>query len=81
MNDVDAILSTLRFQLKWALEIANIDPDQFRGREVELGSVLTMMQFVATRFIALPVAANDCSFDQQLALVASALNVVPRDAS
>ena len=81
MNDIDAILSTLRFQLKWATEIANIDPEQFEGREAELSSLLTMMQLVASRFIAFPTPANDSSFDAQLVRLAGALNCLPDGAA
>lgn len=82
MNDLDAILSTLRFQLKWAAEIANVDPEQFDGREAELSSLLTMMQLMASRFLALPMPANDTTgLDAQLARVAVALNALPDGAA
>lgn len=82
MNDLDTILSTMRFQLTWAAEIANVDPEQFEGREAELSSLLTMMQLMASRFIALPMPANDTTgLDAQLRLVARAMGSLPDGAA
>lgn len=78
LNDVDAILSALRFQLNWAAEVASIDPEQFEGREAELSSLLTVHQLIASRFISLPTPANDTTgLDAQLGLVARAMRSLP----
>lgn len=49
-SDTDAVLSALKFDTTWLLEISNKDPASFVGREAELYSVLNAMQLVTSRF-------------------------------
>lgn len=54
MTDTDAVLSSLRHDTKWLLELSNADPASFQGREEELYSIMNAIQFVTSRFA--PVA-------------------------
>lgn len=49
-SDTDAVLSALKFNATWLLEISNSDPRSFVGREQELYSILNVMQLVTSRF-------------------------------
>ncbi|MDE5451299.1 hypothetical protein GWE18_00210 [Bradyrhizobium sp. CSA112] len=49
-SDTDAVLSSLRHDATWLLELSNADPRSFVGREQELYSILNVMQLVTSRF-------------------------------
>jgi hypothetical protein len=74
MNEADLTLGALQNQVDYLAEIANMDPEQFQGREAALYRVLNRMQLITSRFVP-GRAANDSSFDGQLALVEVAFNV------
>lgn len=46
----EVILSNLRHDVKWLLEISNTDPQSFIGREEELYSIMNVVQLVTGRF-------------------------------
>jgi len=73
MTETDRILSNLDFQLTHLAKIANMDPEQFHGREAVLYRVLNRMQLITSRFVP-GRAANDSSFDAQLQRLDAALN-------
>jgi hypothetical protein len=49
-SDTDAVLSALKFDTTWLLELSNNDAASFVGREAELYSILNAMQLVTSRF-------------------------------
>ena len=49
-SDTDAVLSALKFDTAWLLELSNKDPASFVGREEHLYSILNAMQLVTSRF-------------------------------
>lgn len=49
-SDIDAVLSGLRFNVKWLVELSNETPAAFIGREEELYAIMNHMQFVTGRF-------------------------------
>ena len=49
-SDTDAVLSALKFDTTWLLELSNKDPASFIGREEQLYSILNAMQLVTSRF-------------------------------
>lgn len=49
-SDIDAVLSGLRFNAKWLLELSNEKPEAFTGREEELYAIMNHIQFVTSRF-------------------------------
>jgi hypothetical protein len=50
MSDAEAVLTALRFDTKWLLELSNSDPASFVGHEAELYSIMNMVQLVTSRF-------------------------------
>ncbi len=49
-TDTDAVLSSLKHDASWLIEISNSDPRSFVGREQELYSILNALQLVTSRF-------------------------------
>lgn len=49
-SDTDAVLSALRHDAKWLIELSNADPKSFVGREEELYSIMNALQLVTSRF-------------------------------
>lgn len=49
-SDIDAVLSGLKFNAKWLIELSNEAPSAFIGREVELYEIMNAVQLVTGRF-------------------------------
>lgn len=50
-TDAAVVLSALKFDMHWLLELSNADPTQFSDRAAELYSLMNIMQLVTSRFV------------------------------
>jgi hypothetical protein len=52
LNPTDAavVMSSLKFDVHWLLELSNADPLQFTNRAEELYSLMNVLQLVTSRF-------------------------------
>jgi hypothetical protein len=58
-SDTDAVLSSIKHDMGWLIELSNNDPNSFIGREAELYSAMNALQLVTSRFVRpVPKAAT-----------------------